>query len=723
MTSKKLFWSNCLFQLKQRLWAFFLYFGIVLCVMPIYAFLMVNSFEHNSSVVLIGNRLKYYNLMGSIWVFTLLSIGAAVLFALQGFQYLHHQNQVDLYDAIPIKKSSRFWMINLCSFLYFVTGYAVGLILTNLVIAINGYWENSMAGISFLSLLMGTMVFLAAYAVSCIAVLQSGNSVAALFFAALLHLAEIIVWADIYGMMNAFFITAYLQLEEFLQKSCLTPLAVMYRCWQNCNSLTMVRANLLWEGMRFPLLLLLLQTILYMTIAYLLFRKRRHNAFGKNVVYPFSATAIRLYVMLTGSIVVALLFIDVNVKVGIVGLLLGLLFLHFIAQGILEKKLSALKDGIISSAILAFLTVGGYMICYYDVLGYDAYVPKRSEISSFSVSFTGDYCYDFYDEDLDYCNGQKYILDNLQISDPEQIDKMVLIMQGLVANESLPYLSCRAFSRDELFSNGSYGNMTVCYRLQNGKEVTRHYYVPYELGYEEEIFRNIYDLPEYKECINTLRTDSVQEAVANTRQIVVNFQSFNFDRMYYGEGIISGDMGWKLFDAIAEDMDRRSADFVLEELPIGALYMVLQLFQDDAMYSRTLSFEIPVYACDALTLAVLDEQQIDYSITPKPELVKVLTINYCDDELIYYDAESASVEMAVGLIREVEILPGDPYLERILDNCVVSDATYLIPDVREYAINDYDIELQTIKGDYIYLKLRKECDPAVISYLEQLREE
>ena len=722
MTSKKLFWSNCLFQLKQRLWAFLLYFAIILCVMPIYAFLMVNSFENNLSVVFIGNRLIYYNLMGSIWFYALVCIGAAVLFALQGFQYLHHQNQVDLYEAIPIRKNTRFWMINLCSFLYFFTGYVAGLLLTNLVIAVNGYWKPSMVGISFLSLLLGTVVFLASYGVSCIAVLQSGNSVTALFLSALLHLSEIIVWAVIYGMMDSFFITAYLNLEDFLQKGYFTPLAVMYRCWHNLNAMTMVTSDVLWEGMRFPLLLLLVQTILYMSIAFVLFRKRRHNAFGKNVIYPFSSTAIRLYIMLTGSMVVALLFNDVNAKVGIVGLILGLLFLHFITQGILEKKLSALKEGILSSAILAFLAVGGYMICYYDVLGYDSYVPKRSEIASFAVSFSGDYCYDFYDEDLDYCNSQTYILEHLQISDPEQIDKMLLIMQGLVSNESLPYLSCREFSRDDLFFSGSYGNMSVRYRLNNGKEITRNYYVPYELGYEEAIFRNIYDLPEYKECINTLHTDAIQEVLGDAKQIVVGFRSFDFGRIYDGEGNFSGDMGWRLFDAIAQDIDRRSADFVLEELPLGIIHMELQLNMEDENYSKSLNFEIPVYSCDEQTLAIFDEEGIDYSITLQPELVKVLTINYCDDELLY-SAETESVEMAASLLRSVEIMPGDPYLERILENCITSDAIYMIPDVKEYAINDYDLELQTIKGDYIYLKLRKECDPAIISYLEQLHEE
>jgi len=175
------------------------------------------------------------------------------------------------------------------------------------------------------------------------------------------------------------------------------------------------------------------------------------------------------------------------------GLLLGLIvaqcFIEVIYTYDIRKVFSHKKSLGIAAGCVVLIT----LFYRFDLLRYDSYQPNPDNIESVGVSISAlDSSISYYMEDsgnFDYNGGDKYRLEHMDLRNVPEVYE--IIQQGIKNNkENVTYES---LSEDE---TADFSSMAVCYKLKNGKEIYRNYFI--NIQEISDQLKILYDQEEFK---------------------------------------------------------------------------------------------------------------------------------------------------------------------------------------------------------------------------------
>ncbi len=694
MTSKNSFWKFSIWNLKKRTWTF------ALCAVIWFFALVVPMFMETQHIVagLVGyagtditwqQQMLINTFMSGGGGHAFLAILLAIFLGVQGFSWNNHQQKVDMYKSVPIKAAARFWYINGNSLLIFAVTYGCGLILANAIAVFSGLWCSAFLYAALYSFFIHMLLFVAVYFVVIIAQHLTGNVILAVMGSAILIFIEAACQLMVEGFKNIFFDTytgsdSYVVVEEGI----LSPFGPFLKAYKTVSMQERGFADVTgYADAWLPILLLIVHIVIYGSVAYVLYQKRPAQTGGKTIIFNKTKPVIKGVLLVVGSLYFGGLMMVIGgydtLGYGIFGIICGLVIFHAILQSIMNggfKEILKGKIGLLVSAVVAF---GIYFGFAFDITGYDTYLPDVNDVESYAFIRSNDWVYDVYNETGEYVSTEDYLMEHMAITDTAS--KEALLNMIGTAMEENDYCTWD-YGQQEM----SQERVTVVYRLKNGKSEERSYIL--RVGDVRNFWAKYYELPQYKELIYSIYRDGVKEAMANT-----DYQTSLHYHVYGTKQ--SDDNAWTeeiympIYEALCEDVMSRSAEMVLNEAPMGCVYLEVR-----DRNTTVCDLRIPVYASDVQTVALLKEYGWYQESGIRAEEVMTLTVSQefeVDNEYGYdYDYD----------YKLLEISTDEDYFEELVDALVLTEASEHVIDHDAYTKPGYyaDVNVHVDGMTYTY---------------------
>ncbi len=573
---------------------------------------------------------------------TALTIGMNVIvgvgMAIEAFGWMNNMSQVDMYKSVPVKESTRFAYINLNSFIIYIGGFMINFLLEIVLLAVNGaIHENVHMYLIYMALLSIT-TFLGTYALALVAVFLTGNSVLAFMGGAFLNLVEMIL-VLMWGLGKSVFYAGYdfnVSIDEYFL-GIFTPIcmainsmgALLDERYAGYLKATFT-TKMIWIAM----VVILVQAVVYMILAYGLYKKRYANVAGRRIVFEMAKPPIEIAILVVAGFATGLMMeILGGRKVAIIVVIVMVVILHVILKMILDSKIKFSVRGGVSLAIGAGLAILLFAYPVYDLGGYKTYVPDSSEIEGYSVIFNYYADYNYYElreDSIDDVNSTAYIYDNVIVTDEAAVEEFLDAMEDAVHN-----------SDDDI---NEVGTVRVRYHMKNGRSKYREYNVnqdqyikAYVATYSDINYRKGVNPFEYNRNIVEYFVND-EGASWNTSLSCFSFGNEGTDQNF------DKDIYFRLYDAMEADMNERDVNVLVGEAPIGVLGVDLAI-NDGPYRGNYVNIDVPVYQSDLRTMKIVDElgwmqktsSDFNDSIS-KIEITK--TRRYMDDGDVYTDEDS-----------------------------------------------------------------------------------
>jgi ABC-2 type transport system permease protein len=493
MTSKNLF-SNLLKEdLKRRLWTIALSVLLFFIALPIFSALSIGEEgTYNTYDNIIGRLTQSVAANNPFLI--LITIVGAVVCGLSSFYYLHSKKKVDLYHSIPVKREKLFAVNFINGIFIYLVPYVINLLLTFLIIQVNGYMSYELFKIAIISVGINFVFYTLIYTLAVIAVMLTGNIVISFF-----GIGVFLSYGPIIMFVKEIYFTEFLKhypstISEWDLFTFLSPIG-SYLHLANVQFGYSYRSNvaIFQEGLGMGILKTIITILLFITFALFLFVKRPSEAAGKAMSFWISKPIIKFLLVVPLTLLGGIIFKQIANNSGSIGwFLFGLVFTFIIISAIIEimfnfdiRTAFRHKRHLLLCAIVVAITSSVFQL---DVFKYDSYLPSKDKIDYMSVHLygvdnKGNYINLEGDSPGLYINPLDYHLNNVKLSD-----------------FNAAYALAKIGIEDETEVSNT-GNSTftysVKYVLKSGKEISRKY----ELKSKEnmELLSAIYDNKEYKE--------------------------------------------------------------------------------------------------------------------------------------------------------------------------------------------------------------------------------
>lgn len=407
-----------------------------------------------------------------------------------------------------------------------------------------------------------------------------------------------------------------------------------------------------------------------------LYRKRPSEAAGKAMAFKKSMPPVRILLVLGIGLAGGMFFwsLQSRLRWGLFGTMVSVVLTHCIVEIIYHfdfKRMFChrLQLGLcLAAGILAFLSFR------YDWYGYDSYIPSKEEIVSASLdigvdsSWLSDKTFETGSDgklQIRYADPYEYIEENMVLTDKEAvmsmveegrkralegrderlgIRKAVARIDGYHSNavSSIGYIGgadgptsiflamktgSKADSEQEKFET----NMTVCYRLANGREVRRSYSLP--LSAVMDSYEALYRQDAYKEGMYRI----LSQKPGQVKQVLYREADQVMD--------VSQDSRVQeaVLKAYQQDMRELTVEERLVEMPVGSLvfmtdqentYLQQQRQTTRSAFGGMGRYQVedvsqywPVYLSFERTIELLKEQGMEPGTCLAPEKVERITFD------------------------------------------------------------------------------------------------
>lgn len=559
---------------------------------------------------------------GFLWVIVLM----AVILAIHGFSYLFSMEKQDFYESQPISRMERFWSIYANGFLIFEIPLVIGMFLSIVLAMV----MNGMSMVTFvdamLELVRLTIIFFSSYSLGILAVMLSGNLVVSGIMAVLLMFADQACVALVQSFENMFYKT-YCFYGQRNSTFLLSPFynAMAPSRWINSNyHFRYARMNLIqlkdllsycWKAD----LVSILVGATFLAISIALYRKRKAEYAGVTILYRPVRTVIRIAVSVAAGLfagqVIINLFNSPTSRTGTVFMMVGIVFVTVLCSGIVEMvyELDIWKFFVKfwEIAAAAILAAGIFVMFRYDLLGYDRYVPKESEVESAALYVYNDnsFYYPMEQNAEESTGDETHVLEDMKLTDISS----VLAVTG-------PGMELQREESDDSNAVKGWG-AEVCYRMKDGRKVYRSITIPYSL--DADVLDAITGSIEYKEGLMPVYSD---RAVSETAEKNGTLSFCNGFRSLSGNGALYREFA----KAYRKDLEHYSFRQMNEENSIGRVSF-------EAYRPCYMSMDFDVYPSYENTIAFLQSNGL-YPEETKAEDIEGMTVTE------YTDNSSSSAE-------------------------------------------------------------------------------
>ena len=617
MTSRSLFFNLLKEDGKRRLWSIALAFLVFFFTFPVKTALVLGEHmrrngEYQYLASDLRNSLSFHNGWAAA-LFILLSL----ILGVSSFSYLHSRQKVDFYHGIPVNRKQLFWANYANGILIPAAVYGINLVLTLLVIAVNGYSPLEVLGTVLAGYLLLMLHYCMMYSVTVLAMILTGNIVVGILGTMVFQFYFPCMFLVLRLCFGQFFYTSYRNGGEafsfWLDKSSPFMLFVY-----NLNLLNQETSATEWSV---RIIAVLAVTVVFTFLSFLLYKKRGLEGAGKAMAFHISMPIIRNPIVvlsaLWGSVFCWLLHSSIGWAV--FGLICGSLLSHGVIEIIYHfdfRKLFSHWKQLVVSALLAAVVFCGFR---YDLFGYDKYIPAESSLESVAVSMSdtsywvpygnpgrdekGDYYWQYQDSD-------DYVLGRMKLTDTAPV--LALVRDAVERNQKLNH------GKDFTDSSGDTGRsyrFSVKYQMKNGKSIYRSYDL-YSDQIRPELVK-ILENPNFVEAVYPILTQTPEDTA--------------WVRVSRGEqtSVVSRDrngtdkaMTEKLLLAYQEDFKNLKVETMEKENPIASIQFLTRLQAEaetkrEAMQSSWQYSEVtsrgyyPIYPSFKKTLELLKECQVD----------------------------------------------------------------------------------------------------------------
>ncbi|NLG04954.1 MAG: hypothetical protein GX567_14150, partial [Clostridia bacterium] len=392
MTSKALFFKLMKEDFKKKIWIIVLGLIVSLFVNPIRVLMHIEN-------TLVTNPLVDHKVMTDIIFYDLLpyNVGMSVvpaviafLLAIVGFSYLFNKKKVDLYHSLPIKRERLFLIIYLNGIISFLIVSVITSFVLILAIMSKGYLTvNILSTIG--SILIATIIyFLLFYHVAIVAVMLTGNIITAALGSGVLYLYGWLMQDLLQNYFNQCFVSSYRINTDIIDYiPIISPVSSLIQWISIYNDVADI------NGGKLTLCLInaLIQGVIALIVAIILYKKRESEVAGKAMAFKFAQPVIKVLLMLMLTLMGGL-YCSLFARNGYnslfwywFGFIVAAILSHCIIEIIYHADFKACFQRKLQSCVIiaAAALIGS---CFqYDLLGYDRYLPDENQVEYCSVNF------------------------------------------------------------------------------------------------------------------------------------------------------------------------------------------------------------------------------------------------------------------------------------------------------------------------------------------------
>lgn len=640
MISKNLFFKLMKEDLKRRIWAVCLAFICFFFWMPVMAAMGFSSLSRQVQewsingvpsvtmtmeelraehiLMLMRNTLGFRN-----YAVPFIVAGAAVVLGITGFSWLHSRKKVDFYHSIPVRRELLFMVKYLDGILIVFSMYFVNLILCCGIFSLNGTAMSQTFLPGFTAMLVHLVNFILIYSVALAAVLMTGN-----FFISILGMLVFFCYVPLIGILlqglsNLFFTTILgsSKVLSFIVEHG-SPVGYYIRMVADGGGLRPDQYVGLIPDLAVPLAIAMLLT----AFCLFLYRLRPSEAAGRAMAFSVSRAPIKILVVTPVTIAMAILFWNIYDSLGwaAFGFLFGLAVTHCTIEILYHFDFRKLFANLPHAGICAVVALAVIGVFRYDLVGYDRYFPSESSFDSAALYIAGlnnwgngSYGLPVKREDSmewKYISEDEFAENNMELTDYAGLKSIAEC--GIREAEQ---------SKEERFGRKGTGNagenqtfmsyITVVYRLKNGREVQRRYFVSMEEL--KDTLETLYMQREYKDGVYPVLSYSDSDLYG-----VYMYKENEIRPVSGDEAAISG-----ILAAYQEDMRNLTLRERCSETPVCALRFLTAAEKEYLGYvsasrhqSYTGNFEMedmeevnffPVYPSFSATIEALQEAGMD----------------------------------------------------------------------------------------------------------------
>ncbi len=629
-----------------------------------------------------------------------LYLSAVVLSMILGcvmFAYLQHKRQVNFYHSQPIHRTRLF--IN-----QYGVGFAMNMALMLIMLAVSmlmvvmyGLGEGLALGGIARHVLNIVVLSLAAYSISVLAGQLTGTVLTHLALMLVMHFGIPLATVVMAYMGEIFFATFNFEFPMAMLN--FSPLCAMIALLADYSTryLMFMTAPAMGTSM---LVTLLAIGIGFAVLAWFLYQKRPSEATGKSLIYPITEPFVKAYLMFVGALGGGFIFYAVGDKAFFYfGIIVFAILIHMVCQVIIEHDFKALFRKMNHCAVIVALICAAVGIARFDLLGYDSYLPQPEKVSAVSFQING----------ID-----DYYADPVKTSDAAVKQQVYNLLKPVIDDELYRTSQFDGYQRvlpaDNKVTSDTekYVHLTVNYELNSGREVSRKYF-DVALSAVKDNFAALYDNQAYRESyygevlqapfekVTYMYVDnytlynpnikSLREQVAvdygnavmytepvpypeydkemgivyeKVDSIAVTLPSGKHNKIPDEYSLEAAQLAKALYEAYQKDLLDR--DFHTLEQVVEKSISIQILEQGDVTSSRGYSsrhYNLPVYASDKRTMAILEQYNIhkaiaDYSFN----LALVVRCDEMNEQDMRDVLNNIDGYNAKGVLTEQEVLDG-----------------------------------------------------------------
>ena len=638
MTSRNLFFKLMKEDLKRKLWAIALSFLAFFFWMPVMAAMRITDLHQqyerwiaNGTTFGVGvtAEMRFQarlldivaGTIGFENALTAFTIGtAAIVMALTGFLYLHSRKQMDFYHSIPVRRELIFAAKYLNGILIVVFTYLINLLLTCLILGMNGVEGTVMVKTAVPTVLANIAGYLMIYGLMTIAVVLTGNFFISILGGIVLFAYVPALIALVQGMMHMFFVTVNLRgIDMDHMMLCGSP--VSYYVYMIAEG---IEAGMEHYGTILDMAAVsAVVGVVFAVIAMVLYKKRPSESAGKSMAFKITKAPIKIMLVVPITICMSIFLWNIYYSIpwAIFGFIFGLVVTHCIIEIIYHFEFRKLFANLHHMAISSVIAVAAIAVFRFDLFGYDSYLPERSELEGASICANG---LDSWIEyglpkvmeqngySWNYIMEGEYIANNMNVTDGDLI--YALAESGIERAQEAKTRKNANEERDHVYE-GTWTTLEMGFKLSGGKTIYRNYHV--SMTELLDVFDKLYASEEYK-----IGTSPIMSYEADS---IVGIYDFNHGEI--GEVTVDAEMLEKLLCAYKEDYTALTLEERTHESPITSLrfltkgeYDYLHAISYDRMPNYTGAFRMedmnmvnffPVYPSYEKTFALLAECGVD----------------------------------------------------------------------------------------------------------------
>lgn len=692
MMSKNSFLVRLIENARRRSWLPVLCMVVLLAMYPLRLLAEIsnklNQYEQIRTKQFYENITRTLKLFGMpSTAMLLVTCVLAVLCGLQGYSYLYHRHKVDMYHSQPVKKSVRFWAIYTNGALFYIVPFLFSILLAMIVMAAQHLLTPDIASVYLIGTLYQIICYLAVYHTTILAVAMTGNYLSfALGIGTFLGL-EWGIRTLIFTYCSWFFDTFAGESREAIMSPFFSVGTIYLQgIRQLLSDLGSLSGQIMLEKMGIYVIRVALIGLITLVAAYFAYYFRAEESAGKSVAFSWMKPLVKLVAMiflaLTGGWIISNMAAK-NVVLSFVVLILVCVIVHCVLEilyeGHFKAVLSRWWELVIGIAAACMI----FSVFQWDLFGYDRYIPKENRVESAGVLFMPQYM------EMSGYGSRAYYEDNMFLTDYGMIEELVAADYFHQPNHQSGNLSWQKMMDDE---DVAYSQVTVLYRLKNGRKKYRSYYI--DMATRADLMQQFLTSEEYKKGVfRVLKEDYFK----NNKKLELSLET----RMNNNMSVDAED-NEAVINALKKDLEGYDFTTVSAGKEYGLLHIASTDTDEKSNYPRQLESYV-IYDSYENLLSCLKERGYE-RVLGKPTINKVTVERY--------------VDLADATLTEAE--GGEPgfYSESYTEPQMISDIIAACDDLTYGGswkdISQYDTDVtiyaNTETGNVIYYSLRKDKD-------------